>query len=214
MRATKLFSFFPAFLLFLFYLSPFAWAESPSASSPKPPIHFGIQTAHQVPSLEDLIKLWQDAEAWGYDTMWLNDHIMQFGKEDGPAYDAWTLLAALAEKTSRVRLGILVTDNLFRNPAILAKMATTVDLLSHGRLEFGIGGGWFQREHEAYGLAFPSGKERIERLEEALQVIRALWTQDEANFSGRYYLLVNAPFVPKPVQKPYPPITIGGQGEK
>ena len=214
MRATKLCSFLPAFLLLLSWPSPFAWAESPSASSPKPTIHFGIQTAHQVPSLEDLIQLWQDAEAWGYDTMWLNDHIMQFGKEDGPAYDAWTLLAALAEKTSRVRLGILVTDNLFRNPAILAKMATTVDLLSHGRLELGIGGGWFQREHEAYGIAFPEGKERSERLAEALQVIRALWTQDEANFGGRYYQLVKAPFVPKPVQKPYPPITIGGQGEK
>jgi alkanesulfonate monooxygenase SsuD/methylene tetrahydromethanopterin reductase-like flavin-dependent oxidoreductase (luciferase family) len=113
-----------------------------------------------------------------------------------------------------VRLGVLVTDNLFRNPAVLAKMATTVDILSKGRLEMGVGGGWFQREHEAYGLPFPSGKERIERLEEALQVIRALWMQDEANFNGKYYQLVKAPFVPKPVQKPYPPITIGGQGEK
>jgi len=187
-----------------------AWAESPV----KPRISFDIQTAHQVPSLDDLIQLWQDADAWGYDTMWLNDHYMQFGKEDGPAYDAWTLLASLAGKTSRVRLGVLVTDNLFRNPAVLAKIATTVDVLSKGRLEMGIGGGWFQREHEAYGLLFPSGKERIERLEEALQVIKALWTQDTSTFTGKYYQLVNAPFVPKPVQKPYPPITIGGQGEK
>jgi F420-dependent oxidoreductase-like protein len=143
-----------------------------------------------------------------------DDPFMQFGREDGPAYDAWTLLAALAEKTSRARLGVLVTDNLFRNPAVLAKIATTVDVLSKGRLEMGLGGGWFQREHEAYGLPFPSGKERIMRLEEALQVVRALWTQDETNFNGKYYQLVKAPFVPKPVQKPYPPITIGGQGEK
>src|SRR5262245_52999849 len=113
------------FVFLFLFLSSTAWAESPSAS--KHPISFGIQTAHQVPSLDDLMQLWQDAEAWGYDTMWLNDHIMQFGKEDGPAYDAWALLAALAGKTSRVRLGVLVTDNLFRNPAILAKMATTVD---------------------------------------------------------------------------------------
>src|SRR5581483_7898554 len=151
------------FLSFSLFLASFAFAESPE----KRHISFGIQTAHQVPSLDDLIQLWQDAESWGYDTMWLNDHFMQFGKEDGPAYDAWTLLAALAERTSRVRLGVLVTDNLFRNPAVLAKMATTVDILSKGRLEMGLGGGWFQREHEAYGIAFPSAKERIQRLEEA-----------------------------------------------
>jgi len=213
MKIAKLLSLLSV-LLFSLLLNCFAWAESPAPSASKRPIHFGIQTAHQVASIEDLIKLWQDAESWGYDSLWLNDHFMQFGKEDGPAYDAWTLLAALAEKTAKVRLGILVTDNLFRNPAVLTKMATTVDILSKGRLEMGIGGGWFQREHQAYGIAFPSGKERIERLEEALQVIRALWTQDEANFNGRYYQLVKAPFTPKPAQKPYPPITIGGQGEK
>jgi len=200
----------PLLLFFCLSFVPSALADS----SEKRHISFGIQTAHQVPSLEDLMQLWQDAETWGYDTMWLNDHFMQFGKEDGPAYDAWTLLAALAGKTSRVRLGVLVTDNLFRNPAVLTKMATTVDILSKGRLEMGVGGGWFQREHEAYGLLFPSSKERIERLDEALQVIKALWTQETANFSGKYYQLVNAPFAPKPVQKPYPPITIGGQGEK
>jgi F420-dependent oxidoreductase-like protein len=139
---------------------------------------------------------------------------MQFGKEDGPAYDAWTLLAALAGKTSRARIGVLVTSNTFRSPAILAKIATTVDLLSHGRLEFGLGGGWFEREHTAFGIPFYTKKERIDRLEEALQVIRAPWTQKEANFTGRYYQLSKAPFFPKPAQKPHPPITIGGQGEK
>lgn len=200
----------PCLLFLSLFLTSFAFAEPPE----KHRVSFGIQTAHQAPSLDDLMQLWQDAESWGYDTMWLNDHFMQFGKEDGPAYDAWTLLAALAEKTSRVRLGVLVTDNLFRNPAVLAKMATTVDILSKGRLEMGLGGGWFQREHEAYGIAFPPAKERMQRLEEALQIIKALWTQEETNFNGKYYQLVKAPFVPKPVQKPYPPITIGGQGEK
>lgn len=208
MKTFRALCFFLAF--FLLTASALVWAESPTT----PRISFGIQTAHQVPSLNDLVQLWQDAEAWGYDSLWLNDHYMQFGREDGPAYDAWTLLAALAGKTSRVRVGVLVTDNLFRNPAVLAKIATTVDVLSQGRLEMGLGGGWFQREHEAYGLPFPSGKERIERLEEALQIVRALWTQDEASFNGKYYQLVKAPFVPKPVQQPYPPITIGGQGEK
>ncbi len=186
-------------------------AESPT---PKRTIQFGIQTAHQVPSLDDLTKLWQGAEGWGYDTMWLNDHVMQFGKEDGPAYDAWMLLGALAEKTKRVRLGVLVTSNTFRNPALLAKMATTVDLLSHGRLEFGIGGGWFEREHLAYGVPFYTKKERAARLDEALQVIKALWTEKEATFAGQYYKLEKAPFMPKPQQQPHPPITIGGQGEK
>lgn len=181
---------------------------------PKPHISFGIQTAHQVPSLDDLVQLWQDAESWGYDTLWLNDHMMQFGKEDGPAYDAWVLLSALAQKTARVRLGVLVTDNLFRHPAVLAKMAVTVDILSKGRLEMGIGGGWFQREHEAYGIVFPSDRERMARLEESLQVLKMLWTQPEANFTGKYYQLVKVPFMPKPLQKPYPPITIGGQGER
>ncbi len=214
LRISKPFAFLLVLFLSLLRLGSSLWAESPSTSTSKRPIRFGIQTAHQVQSLEDLVKLWQDAEAWGYDSMWLNDHFLQFGKEDGPAYDAWTLLAALAEKTSRVRLGVLVTNNTFRNPAILAKMATTVDILSRGRLDLGIGGGWFQREHEAYGIPFYSNKERIERLEEALQVIRMLWTQDQANFSGHYYQLVKAPFTPKPLQKPYPPITIGGQGEK
>lgn len=146
--------------------------------------------------------------------MWLNDHFEPFGKEDGPAHDAWTLLAALTEKTSRVRLGVLVTDNAFRNPAVLTKIATTVDVLSNGRLELGIDSGWFQREHEAYGIPFPSNKERIERLEEALQVIRTLETQEEANFARHYYQLVKVSMVPKPLQKPYPPITIGGYGEK
>jgi F420-dependent oxidoreductase-like protein len=204
----------PCSFVLCLYLYLFLTSSAFAESSEKRHISFGIQTAHQVPSLDDLIQLWQEAEGWGYDSLWLNDHFMQFGREDGPAYDAWTLLAALAEKTSRARIGVLVTDNLFRNPAVLAKIATTVDVLSKGRLEMGLGGGWFQREHEAYGLPFPSGKERIERLEEALQVIRALWTQDEANFNGKYYQLLKAPFVPKPVQKPYPPITIGGQGEK
>ncbi len=189
-----------------------AYAET--ATPAKPHIFFGIQTAHQVPSLDDLIQLWQDAEGWGYDTLWLNDHMMQFGKEDGPAYDAWALLPALAQKTSRVRLGVLVTDNLFRHPAVLAKMATTVDILSKGRLEMGMGGGWFQREHEAYGIDFPSNRERMARLDEALQVLKALWTQPEANFAGRYYRLAKVPFMPKSPQKPYPPITIGGQGER
>lgn len=214
MRVLKPFPCLLALFLSLSCLNSFVQAEPPSTSPHKSPVHFGIQTAHQVPSIDDLIKLWQEAEAWGYDSMWLNDHFLQYGKEDGPAYDAWTLLAALAEKTSRVRVGVLVTSNTFRNPAVLAKMATTIDLLSHGRLDLGIGGGWFEREHEAYGIPFYSSKERIDRLEEALQMIQALWTQEEANFNGRYYKLVKAPFMPKPVQKPYPPITIGGQGEK
>src|SRR5215471_7109725 len=124
------------------------------------------------------------------------------------------LLGALATQTSKIRIGCLVTGNTYRNPAILAKMATTVDLLSHGRLELGIGAGWFEFEHTAYGIPFYTPKERTRRLEESVQVIRSLWTEKETTFNGKYYQIKNAPFEPKPLQKPHPPLLIGGQGEK
>ena len=201
------------FLISLFQQPLFAWAESPSVHRP---LHFGILTPQQVDSLGDLTTLWQQAETWGYDSLWLADHLLSLSmpKENVPIYEAWSLLAALAKKTSRARIGVMVTSNTFRYPAVLAKMATTVDHLSNGRLELGIGGGWFQREHEAYGIPFYSEKERIERLGEALQVIKKLWTEEQATFTGQYYRLDKAPFAPTPLQKPHPPIRIGGRGRK
>jgi F420-dependent oxidoreductase-like protein len=188
---------------------------SAQAETPKKKIRFGIQTPPEVADPEDLMKLWQEAESWGYDSAWTFDHFIPIsGNTKGPCLDGWMLLGALATKTSKMRIGCLVTGNTYRNPAILAKMATTVDLLSNGRLELGIGAGWFEFEHTAYGVPFYTPKERTRRLEETVQIIRALWTEKETTFKGKYYQIDRAPFEPKPVQKPYPPILIGGVGKK
>ena len=188
---------------------------SAQAETPKKKIRFGIQTPPEVVDPEDLMKLWQEAESWGYDSAWTFDHFIPIsGNTKGPCLDGWMLLGALATKTSKIRIGCLVTGNTYRNPAILAKMATTVDLLSNGRLELGIGAGWFEFEHTAYGVPFYTPKERTRRLEETVQIIRALWTEKETTFKGKYYQIDRAPFEPKPAQKPYPPILIGGVGKK
>lgn len=201
---------FGVILAFVFALGGAAQAEAT-----KKKIRFGIQTPPEVADPQDLIKLWQEAEAWGYDTAWTFDHFMPIsGNTKGPCLDGWMLLGALAEKTSKIRIGCLVTGNTYRSPAILAKMATTVDLLSEGRLELGIGAGWFEAEHTAYGVPFYTPKERARRLEEAVQIIRSLWTEKETTFNGKYYKIERAPFEPKPLQKPYPPILIGGVGKK
>lgn len=187
-----------------------------SAQVSQPTIRFGLQVAQQQTTVEELKEVWKEAEALGFDTLWVNDHLLpSVGPSDGPNLEAWTLLAAMAVSTSRVKIGSMVTSNTFQNPAVLAKMATTVDQLSHGRLILGIGAGWFEREHQAYGIPFPPVKERTKELAEALQVITKLWAAEPTvSFKGQYYTLVDAPFMPKPVQRPHPPIMIGGAGEK
>ncbi|MCX8072055.1 MAG: LLM class F420-dependent oxidoreductase [Candidatus Binatia bacterium] len=179
-------------------------------------ILFGIQTTPQDFSYDELVTIWKDAEALGFDSAWVFDHFIPIlgADVDGPCLEGWTLLSALAAHTSKIRVGVLVTGNTYRNPAILAKMATTVDHISRGRLYFGIGAGWFELEHRAYGIPFYDAKERAQRLEEALQVIKKLWTEDHPSFAGKFYTLERAPFAPKNVQKPHPPIVIGGQGKK
>lgn len=186
------------------------------AQESTPTIRFGVQVAQQQTTVEELQEVWKEAEALGFDTLWTNDHLLpSVGPTDKANLEAWTLLAAMALTTSRVKIGAMVTSNTFRHPAVLAKMATTVDHLSNGRLILGIGSGWFAREHQAYGVPFPSGKDRTQQLEEALQVITALWTAEPTvSFKGRHYTLVDAPFMPKPLQRPHPPIMIGGIGEK
>src|SRR2546422_1949830 len=185
------------------------------AEAAKKKIRFGIQTPPEVADPADLIKLWQEAETWGFDTAWTFDHFIPIsGNTKGPCLDGWMLLGALATKTSKIRIGCLVTGNTYRHPAVLAKMATTVDHLSNGRLELGIGAGWFETEHTAYGIPFYTAKERTRRLAETVQIIRSLWTEKETTFTGKYYQIKNAPFEPKPLQKPYPPILIGGVGKK
>ena len=180
---------------------------------------FGVQATQAGVSWDELRSLWQELDGdSNFDHLWLMDHFVTgmggaMGSE-GPCMEGWTALAALSQATSRVRLGIMVTGNTYRHPAVLAKMATTVDHISGGRLEFGLGGAWHTYEHGAFAIPFYTIKERLERLDEAVQVIKLLWTQTRPTFQGRYYQLDQPPYNPPNVQQPHPPILIGGGGEK
>jgi F420-dependent oxidoreductase-like protein len=178
-------------------------------------LHFGIQAPQQHISYQRLLEIWLEADREPLiEHMWLFDHFMPLSEPtDGPCFESWTVLAALAGQTERVRLGHLVTGNTYRNPAILARQAVTVDHISRGRLNFGIGAAWHEQEHQGYGLAFPSAAERVRRLDEACQIIRQLWTQTTPTFDGRYYQLHQAHSEPKPLQKPFPPIFIAAGGD-
>jgi F420-dependent oxidoreductase-like protein len=179
-------------------------------------LHFGIKTT-QYFSYEDILRVWQEAETLpSIEHAWLFDHPMPIMRADpsGPCLDGWTLLAALAAQTKRLRLGLMVASNANQTPALLAKRAATLDIISHGRLEFGLGAGGVEREHTAYGTdLFPAG-ERVRRLGEACEIIRRMWTEPVVNFEGRYYQLSETYCEPKPVQKPTPPFVIGGVGEQ
>jgi len=184
---------------------------------------FGVQhpsfsydgRAEEIP--ESLRKVSTTAERLGYDSFWVMDHFHQIanvGEEREPMLEGWTTLGALAGYTSKIRLGTMVTGNIYRHPSILAKMGATLDVLSKGRIFMGIGAGWNDSESKAYGIPFPSTKERFRRLEEAVQIIRKMWTEEQATFNGQFYKIQDAYCNPKPVQKPYPPILIGGSGER
>jgi F420-dependent oxidoreductase-like protein len=151
----------------------------------------------------------------GYDSIWVYDHFHTHpvvGQES--TFEAWTLMAALAAVTTRVRLGQMCTCALYRPPSMLAKIASSIDVISGGRLDVGIGAGWSKGEFEAYGYRYPTDGERLDMLEEAVQVLLSMWTQDEAKFSGEYYAVDGAINRPKPIQKPHPPLWIAGGGEK
>ena len=152
-----------------------------------------------------------ECERLGYHSVWVDDHLM-YGKT--PLLECWSTLAALASTTSRIRIGTMVTSAAFRNPAVLAKAAATIDAISNGRLEFGIGAGVQREEHQAYGFTFPAPKIRIGRMREAVEIIKAMWTQEETIYKGNFFQVNGAICEPKPVQNPHPPITIGGSGEK
>ncbi|MPY94154.1 MAG: TIGR03560 family F420-dependent LLM class oxidoreductase [Acidimicrobiia bacterium] len=157
----------------------------------------------------------KQAEALGYHGLWYADHFMPNAKGPvpGPAHEAFTVLAALAATVPRVRLGTLVAGNTYRNPAVLAKTCATIDQISEGRVVVGIGAGWQENEHRAYGIPFETFGWRFDRLEEACQVITSLFTEASVNFDGEHYTLVDAPLDPKPVQSP-PPLLVGGGGER
>lgn len=152
-----------------------------------------------------------ECERLGYDSVWLDDHLM-FGKR--PVLECWTTLSALSSITAKIRLGTMVSCNSFRNPALLAKMAATFDVMSNGRLEFGIGAGVQRDEHIAYGIPFLKPRVRIDRMKEAVEIIKKMWTEEKTTYKGKHYRINKAFCEPKPVQKPHPPITIGGSGEK
>ena len=152
-------------------------------------------------------------EELGFSSIWLFDHMTTFPVvTEKPFLECWTTLSALTQSTRKIRLGPLVSCNSFRHPSLLAKMAATVDVLSWGRLEFGIGAGWFKDEYKRYGYDFLPLGERVRQLDESLKIISGLWTQEKFTFNGRYYRVSDAFCTPKPVQKPHPPIWIGGKG--
>jgi F420-dependent oxidoreductase-like protein len=168
-------------------------------------------------SYEDQLALARRAEDCGFDGFFRSDHFLTMGDGDGlpGPTDSWVTLGALARETSRIRLGTLVTSATFRLPGPLAIAVAQVDQMSGGRVDFGIGSGWFEAEHTAYGVPFPSLRERFDRLEEQLEIITGLWAAEKPySFAGRHYTVVDSPALPKPAQRPGPPVIVGGKGLK
>lgn len=177
-------------------------------------LRFGVQPRPEHTTYDEILRCWQTCDELGFDSAFTFDHFMPIDGKPGPCLEGWTLLAALAAQTKRIKVGVLVTGNTYRYPAVLAKMAATVDHVSHGRLILGMGAGWFEAEHTAYGIPFSTQGGRAHRLVEAVEVVKALFTQDRPTFGGKYYQLKDAPFEPRSVQRPHPPILIGGMGPK
>jgi F420-dependent oxidoreductase-like protein len=181
----------------------------------KHPIRFGIQTGQQLVDWPQMLDLWQKADRWGYDSLWNFDHFYPiFVAPEGPCLESWTTLAALAQATKRARIGTLVNGNTYRHPCVTAKMAATLDHVSGGRLNLGIGAGWFELEHKAFGIDFKTVPERLRALDEACRIIKGMFTQEKTTVHGKHYTVTDAIGLPKAVQKPYPPLMIGGTGEK
>jgi F420-dependent oxidoreductase-like protein len=176
-------------------------------------LHVGIGVDQNLP-FPTLVERWRQIEALGFDSIWDFDHYNQPSRPEGPYFEAWTLLAGLAVHTRRVRIGVLVSSNTFRHPALLAKQAITLDHMSQGRLDVGLGAGWFVAEHDAYGLEFPAPGERVSRFKEAVEVVDRLLRQDRTTYAGRYYRLTDAVCLPRPVQQPRPPLMLAGHGPR
>jgi F420-dependent oxidoreductase-like protein len=170
-----------------------------------------IAPTFDYPVLRDF---WLAADDLGFHSVATYDHFYGLIDHTVPTFEGWTTLAAMAAVVQRARLSCMVTGVTYRNPAVLAKMAVTVDHISGGRLEFGLGAGWHEAEHRGYGIEFPSAGTRVAMLDEALTVIRRLWTEESVTFEGRFYTLTDALCEPKPVQQPHPPIVIGGEKPK
>jgi len=183
-------------------------------------IKFGVvlQGKTSTPNFKGIKNVALKAENLGFDSIWVTDHLMHpfpvKGKPLCYCHEAWTLMSALAATTESVKIAFHVLVPAFRNPSVLAKMAATLDEISEGRLIMSLGAGWFKQEYDAYGIPWEDHDDRIERLREAILVMKALWTQPIATFKGKYYHVKEAIMEPKPVQKPHPPIWIGGNSLK
>lgn len=176
-------------------------------------MRFGLDVSQHQLTWPELLERVRFAEDSGFDGAWVFDHFKAlYGDPDGPCLEGWSLLAALAAATEKIRLGALVTGITYRHPSILATQAVTVDHISGGRLECAVGAAWFEGEHLELGVDFPSNAERARRLEEGVQVMKLLMTEDDVSFDGRFYRLENASYNPKPTQRPHPPIWIGASG--
>lgn len=183
------------------------------ADSPGSARSFGIQTI-QTWTWQEMCDRWTWFEDLGWESLWLPDHFVPTANPEGPMFEAWTLLAALATHTSTARIGVLVSSNTFRHPALLAKQAVTIDHISNGRLELGIGAGWFVHEHEMFGLEFPTTKVLVEQYAEAVDLLDRYLRSDQTTFDGEYYTLRHAWNRPAPVQKPRMPLMLGAHGPK
>jgi F420-dependent oxidoreductase-like protein len=178
-------------------------------------MRLGLDVSQHQLDWDELVDRIRFAEEAGFEGAWVFDHFKAlYGDPSGPCFEAWTAMAGLAAVTERIRLGALVTGVTYRHPSILTTEAVTVDHISNGRLDIGIGAAWFDGEHQELGIDFPSNGERARRLEEAVQVMKLLMTDDNATFDGRFYRLQNADYNPRPVQKPHPPVWIGASGEE
>ena len=179
------------------------------------PLRFGLKFSQQVHPIDVHTDVWRIGDEAGFDHIWPFDHLIALGPDPAaPIFDGWTALGAMATLTKRARMGLNVTGNLYRHPGLLAKIAVTVDHLSKGRLEFGIGTGWNEPEFTQFGLPFPSAGDRVTMLDESLRAMKLLWSESRSTYKGRFYELKDAIAEPKPVQKPHPPIWIGSKGER
>jgi F420-dependent oxidoreductase-like protein len=181
------------------------------------PTGFGQEFAgipDPVEAYETMTRIAQVADEVGFDTLWLADHFLTIPPSQEKVFESWTSIAALLRDTTRIRVGHLVAANNYRNPALQAKMASTLDVLGHGRFSFGIGSGWFEAEYNAFGFEYLGNGDRLRQLGEAVQIILSMWTEDETTFEGKYYQVRGAINQPKGVQQPHIPLLIAGAGEK
>lgn len=177
------------------------------------PLRIGLCTDQNMP-WEKTIERWQRFEQLGFDSVWDCDHYLQPSHPTGPYYEGWTLLAGLAARTERIRIGVLVSCNTFRHPALLAKEAVTVDHIANGRLELGLGAGWYVPEHEMFGIPFPPPAELVGRFREAVEIVDSLLRNEVTTYDGAYYQLKDAASRPRPIQQPRPPLTLGAHGRQ